>query len=154
MELTYTGTGCAGTDSGYLVLQDTWDKNTKEAGGHIHSVTVDLPKFTGDSGEAGSATTGSNSTPNTGANTAANTGADGDDTTGASSEGSTGGSSAANTGASSDSYTGTEPIFNTSTPSNETTTDASNPQTGSAGVSGVGKNDPEFYTLAYIMRLA
>ncbi len=121
-ELTYTGTGCAGTDSGYLVLEDTWDKNTKAAGGHSHTVSVNLPKLEGNSGDP--------------------------------SQGSTGGSSSPNTGSGGDAATGTQPETSTTGVSDTTTTGQNPVITGSMGETGVGANDPVYYTLAYIMRMS
>jgi hypothetical protein len=122
MRITYCCTACSGTDAGYTVDEDFWDKDTKLAGGHAHSVTVNLPNFTG--------------------------------TSGSTSEGSTGGSSSPNTGSGGDAATGEQPVTTTSAESSSITTDQNPVLTGSVGETGVGANDPVFYTLAYIMRMA
>ncbi len=89
---------------------------------HDHTVSINLPNFTGNSGST--------------------------------SEGSTGGSSTPNTGSGGDATTGIYPDHDTDWQDIETTEQASLPESATSGESGVGKNDPEYYTLAYIMRMA
>ncbi len=60
--------------------------------------------------------------------------------------GGTGASDAANTGAQPDTITDEQNI--------DTTGQASLPESATSGISGVGANDPEYYTLAYIMRMS
>ncbi len=62
-------------------------------------------------------------------------------------------SSNPNTGASSTSTTGEFPTTATGMASEQETQDQLPEDTGSTGDSGVGANEPEFYTLAFIMRI-